>query len=373
MINDLLDLAKIEAGRVTVVAGEVPFDALRESVQRSFGHLAQDKGLALAIDLAPELPAAIYTDALRLRQVLRNLIGNAIKFTAAGRVTLRIEPAATGWSAQHPILSRAPMVIALSVSDTGIGIAPDKQQMIFEAFQQAEGGIARKYGGTGLGLSISREIAHLLGGELTLRSQPGVGSTFTLYLPLGTASTTGVEPSPAGVLATPGPLADGRAHVVPDDAMDPIDEDDAISARLPETQRQALERQHEAYRPLAGRKVLLVDDDVRNVFATTALLEDHDVVVVPALSGEEALALLPKHPDTATVLMDIMMPQMDGYDTMRAIRRNSKFRALPIIALTAKAMKGDREKCLEAGASDYISKPVNVDQLLSLMRIWLYR
>jgi CheY-like chemotaxis protein len=265
------------------------------------------------------------------------------------------------------------MVIALSVSDTGIGIAPDKQQMIFEAFQQAEGGIARKYGGTGLGLSISREIAHLLGGELTLRSQPGIGSNFTLYLPLGTASTTGVEPSPAGVLATPEPLADGRAHVVPDDAMDPIDEDDAISARLPETQRQALELQHEAYRPLAGRKVLLVDDDVRNVFATTALLEDHDVVVVPALSGEEALALLPKHPDTATVLMDIMMPQMDGYETTRRLRAMNGYADLPVIALTAKAMEGDREQCLAAGCSDYLCKPVNTDQLLTMLRRWIDR
>jgi PAS domain S-box-containing protein len=353
LINDLLDLAKIEAGRVTVNIEKVYFDALRESVQRSLGPLARKKGLAFVLELAPELPPAIRTDGVRLQQVLRNLIGNAVKFTSAGRVSLRIEPA--GRSARQPIPARTPVVVAFSVTDTGIGITPEKQQLIFEAFQQADGSTARKYGGTGLGLSISREIAHLLGGELTLYSEPGIGSTFTLTLPLGYADRGDVVPSRLA-----------RREEIPSAALvaaaweSPVDGHAATLA-------------DDTDRPVKGRKVLLVDDDPRNLFVLSAMLEHHQLVVVPALGGSEALALLPEHPDTAAVLMDIMMPEMDGYETTRRLRRLAGFSDLPVIALTAKAMPGDRELCLAAGCSDYLCKPVSADQLLAMLRGWIYR
>jgi hypothetical protein len=312
----------------------------------------------------------MHTDAVRLLQLLRNLIGNAVKFTAAGRVCLRVAPAASGWTDNlYPTLSQAPAVIAFSVSDTGIGIAPDKQQLIFEAFQQADSGTARKYGGTGLGLSISRQIAHLLGGELTLCSAPGVGSTFTLYLPLGAAAAAELAPAapwPAAVIA---PAAGGAARAATFDCRASVVE--AGPAPLTVASPSLNGRPHETDLALAGRKVLLVDDDIRNVYATSALLERHELIVISALSGSEGLELLPQHPDTAAVLMDMMMPEMDGYETTRRLRAMNGYAVLPVIALTARAMEGDREKCLAAGCSDYLSKPVDTEQLQAILRDWI--
>ncbi len=626
LINDILDLSKIESGTVTVEAEEITFASLRDSVQRTFHHVAESKGLSFNVEIAPTLPRTFTSDPKRLQQVLKNLLSNAFKFTAAGQVSMRVVPARDGWSPDHPVLRFAGNGVAIQVSDTGIGIAPEKQKLIFEAFQQADAGTSRKYGGTGLGLAISRELASLLGGEIRLVSTPDQGSTFTLYLPMtytgpatpSTASSSAqrrrlsAAQSPAtsmpvltlaksedvvaddrdaisegdsvllivdddphyarvllglarskgfkGLVASRGQAAltlarrylptaitldvflpdmlgwtvlnnlkldpatrhipvqmlsveeerqHGLSHgafaylvkpattediehaldrirtyvtphtkrllVVEDNDIErtgiiellahddveavgvatgaealavldatrfdccvvdlrlpdmsgfelldrihdrpelrdlPIvvytgrDLSDAeqaqlrtvaksvvlkdvqsperlfdetalflhrVVADLPESKREMLDRLHGSNDVLRRRKVLVVDDDARNIFALTTVLENHDMEVLTATNGRQAIDIIQATPDLAVVLMDIMMPEMDGYDTTREIRKHPDYRALPILALTAKAMKGDREKCLEAGASDYIAKPVNTDQLLSLLRVWLYR
>ncbi len=619
LINDILDLSKIESGTVSVDAEEISFNSLRDSVERSFRHIAESKNLPFILEFDPGLPFAFTSDSKRLQQIIKNLLSNAFKFTASGQVKMTVKIAADGWSPDHPSLNRGP-VIALGITDTGIGIAPEKQRLIFEAFQQADAGTSRKYGGTGLGLAISRELASLLGGEIRLSSTPNEGSTFTLYLPLiyfGPASATPASASPQ---RTPLPssialpvaatrderIDDDRSSVVPGDLAALIVEDDPHYARvllglardkgfkglvatrghealtlarqyqptaitldiflpdmlgwtvlnnlklapetrhipvqiitleeershglsrgafsylvkpattedlenafdriktfvaprtkrllvvedndtermsivellghddieittvgsgeeayqslldrhfdccvldlrlpdmtgfdlldriqeepslrdvpvvvftgkdlsseeetrlrtmaksivlkdvqsperlldetalflhrvmsdLPDTKQQMLQRLHSTNEVLRGRKVLIVDDDARNIFALSTVLENQEMEVISATNGRQAIELIKSSEDLAMVLMDIMMPEMDGYETMREIRKQPEFRHLPILALTAKAMKGDREKCLEAGASDYIAKPVNTDQLLSLLRVWLHR
>jgi len=627
LISDILDLSKIESGTVTVECEDLAFTHLRETIERNFRHEAEAKKLTFSTNFDPHLGRAITTDSKRLMQVLKNLLSNAFKFTEHGGVRLHVGTATGGWTPDHPILSKAQTVVEFSVSDTGIGIPPEKQKIIFEAFQQADAGTARKYGGTGLGLAISRELAHLLGGEIRLSSIPGSGSTFTLYLPLvymgaaysrngpqqpQEARTGGEAPAPQPfqpiVLAAPRPeeVPDDRESLEPGDTVLLIVEDDphyakvlvdlarrrgfkalvartgadalslarkheptAISldvflpdmlgwtvlnqlkrdpatrhipvqiltieeerqyglergafaymakplttdgleealerikaftqsrvrqllvveddpaerlsiaelirhddveittagtggealaalrerdfdcmvldlklpdmsgfdlltqmqedeklrdtpvvvftgrelteqeeselrkkaksivlkgvrsperlldetalflhrviADLPESKRRMIETLHESDEALRGRKVLVVDDDIRNIFALNSLLERHAMEVMSATNGQDAIKLIEGTEDLSLVLMDIMMPEMDGYETIRRIRANPRFRLLPIIALTAKAMKGDREKCLEAGASDYVAKPVNTEQLLSLVRMWLYR
>jgi HAMP domain-containing protein/signal transduction histidine kinase/DNA-binding response OmpR family regulator len=617
LISDILDLSKIESGTVTVEPEEVPYGALRDTLERSFRHIADARKLGFRIEIDPKLPRSVFTDLKRLNQVLKNLLSNAFKFTAQGHVKLRIGPAQDGWSSDRDLLNNASQVVGFGVTDTGIGIAPDKQKIIFEAFQQAEAGTSRRYGGTGLGLAISRELANLLCGEIRLVSAPGEGSTFTLYLPQvfpsqnlikeKTLPTSDHRFSPAAIQApkldevpddrdTLSPnepciliveddphyarvllglvrdrgfkglvsnrggnaLALARQHrptaitldiflpdmlgwavlsqlkddvqtrhipvqivtfvdearhglehgafaylvkpatteelegafdrilnfasqsvkqllVVEDDSTERVsiqellghrdveisavgtgaeamaalrnrsfdsvvldlrlpdisgfdlleqirqepalqnlpivvytgkdlsDEEEArlkimaksiivkgvhsperllnetalflhrVIATLPEAKQKLIERLHQSEQILAGRKVLVVDDDVRNIYALASLLERHNMHVVSADNGKAAIDILAKDPDVEMVLMDIMMPEMDGYETMRTIRQDPRRRFLPMIALTAKAMKGDREKCLEAGASDYIAKPVNTEQLLSLMRVWMHR
>jgi HAMP domain-containing protein/signal transduction histidine kinase/DNA-binding response OmpR family regulator len=619
LINDILDLSKIESGTVSVDVEEIGFGWLRDSIERNFRHVAEAKNLPLVINFADDLPRNMDSDPKRLQQILKNLLSNAVKFTSHGQVEVRVGLASGGWSADHPVLSQAQHVVAFAVEDTGIGVPPDKQRLIFEAFQQADAGTSRKYGGTGLGLAISRELAVLLGGEIKLQSVHGQGSTFTLYLPLhyaGPDSQTVMRKlkSPADqavpVMALPVAreehVADDRERIEPGDPVLLVVEDDPHYARillglardkgfkglvankgamalslarqyqpaaisldiflpdmlgwtvlnqlkldpslrhipvqivsleeerqhglshgafaymikepttanleaafdrlkeftqprtkhllvvedndierqavvellghddisivsvgsgeealsrmrqqqfdcvvldlrlpdmtgfdllekfradpalasvpvvvftgkdlsheeqtrlntmaksivlkdvqsperlldetalflhrivtqLPPEKQAMLERLHNSTEVLKGRKVLVVDDDARNIFALTSVLENHEVDVISATNGRQAIDIIKSSPDLAMVLMDIMMPEMDGYETMKEIRKDPAFRTLPILALTAKAMKGDREKCLDAGASDYISKPVNTNQLLSLMRVWLFR
>jgi CheY-like chemotaxis protein/signal transduction histidine kinase/HAMP domain-containing protein len=621
LINDILDLSKIESGTVTVEVEEIPFAGLRDTIDRNFRHVAEAKNLPFNVHFADDLPSSLDSDPKRLLQILKNLLSNAVKFTAQGHVEVRVGFAAQGWSVEHPVLRNAQQVIAFAVEDTGIGVAPEKQRLIFEAFQQADAGTSRKYGGTGLGLAISRELAVLLGGEIKLTSVHGQGSTFTLYLPLRyagpdsvrTATFTSldmespresalkvlpvareehieddrneieegdpvlliVEDDPhyarillglardkgfRGIVATKGGMAfslaqqyrpvaisldiflpdmlgwtvlnqlklepttrhipvqiitleeerqHGLAHgafsylvkaptttdletafdrikeftaprtkrllivedndierqsivellgyediemvavatgsealeamlgqpfdcmvldlrlpdmtgfdllekvnaeptladvpvvvftgkdLTPDDqtrlksmaksivlkdVQSPerlLDETSLFLHRvvtdLPKEKQIMLERLHGSNEVLRGRKILVVDDDARNIFALTSLLENQEMDVLSATNGRAAIDIIQGTPDLSIVLMDIMMPEMDGYQTMREIRTIPKFRTLPILALTAKAMKGDREKCLDAGASDYIAKPVNTHQLLSLMRVWLFR
>ncbi len=331
LIDDILDLSKIEAGRMDVEPAEVTFADIRAYVERAFAPQAEDKDLTFAVEISPELPESMITDAQRLQQVLRNLLSNAVKFTDSGSVRLRISPSGA-------------TDVAFGVIDTGIGIADDKLELVFDAFQQADGTTSRRYGGTGLGLSISLELARLLGGAITVSSRPGSGSTFTFTMPMTPAYTKTVsrEPEEAAALA-------------------------ATLMRQPMPER----RESSATVRLEGATVLIVDDDVRNVFALTSALEMHGIEVLYADNGADGIRLLTETPHVDMVLMDAMMPEQDGYETTRAIRRNPTFAHLPVVFLTAKAMPGDRESALHAGASDYLTKPVDLDELLHTMSNWV--
>ncbi|MDO8501552.1 MAG: response regulator [Gemmatimonadaceae bacterium] len=645
LINDVLDLSKVEAGKMEVTPVETPVNELNALLERSFRPVAEQKGLQFTVEVKPDVPATIYTDGQRVEQVLKNLLSNAFKFTNEGSVSLTVRKAEPKRRFLQPALNSGSGVVAFAVSDTGPGIPVDKQRLIFEAFQQADGTTSRKFGGTGLGLSISREIARLLGGEIHVESVPGKGSTFTLFLPLRYVDadsmrarkspaigipdkqrTPRITPNPTwrpmpsqgtkapimlggvperraaqyvveddherielgdrtvlivendanfakillgmardkgfkGIVCLDGdsglaaaheyrpdaitldidmPGLDGwkvlerlkhhpRTRHIPvhiisgierrqqglkagaiaylakpvskealDDAFSKIatfiddipkhllvvEDDDGqrtaiveliahedveitavdsaekalaelalskhydcvvldlglkdmsgfdflekvksdpkksdlpiivytgkqlsqaeetkikkyaetiimkdvrsperlldetalflhrVEAKLPEQKRKMLEQLHDAEAVIAGKRVLIVDDDVRNIFSLMSVLEEHGMNVRFAENGKDALDALKEDPGVDVILMDVMMPEMDGYETTRAIRAMPEFKSLPIIALTAKAMKGDREKCIAAGTSDYITKPVDTEQLLSLLRVWLYR
>ncbi|WP_233518137.1 hybrid sensor histidine kinase/response regulator [Streptomyces corynorhini] len=450
LINDILDLSKVEAGKMDVSPTRIALVQLVDYVEATFRPLTAEKGLDFSVRVSPELPATLHTDEQRLLQVLRNLLSNAVKFTDGGAVELVIRPAGTDVpdAIREQLLEAGSLrdadgdLIAFSVTDTGIGIAASKMRVIFEAFKQADGTTSRKYGGTGLGLSISREIARLLGGEIHAASEPGRGSTFTLYLPLHPsqlppqgypqlppagmqspsraaedaaaedaaaeaagqarpeASPPAELPGPAalfrrrrkGVGAGSGAQGVGESGQAPgsrtweaasaaaEAAAGEVSGGGAMwgaGAAVPVHQEPSGEAAGEA--PVesrqfmfTGEKVLIVDDDIRNVFALTSVLEQHGLSVLYAENGREGIEVLEQHDNVTVVLMDIMMPEMDGYATTSAIRRMPQFAGLPIIALTAKAMKGDKEKALDAGASDYVTKPVDPDHLLSVMEQWMH-
>jgi len=494
LINDILDLSKVESGTVSIEVGEMPMDNLKVHMERTFRQLAADKALDFNVKFDPKLPGTIRTDEKRLQQIVLNLLSNAFKFTSRGGVTLSVRCAEKGWSPGHHVLRNSKQAIEIAVTDTGIGIPEDKQKLIFEPFHQADGTTSRKYGGTGLGLSISREISRLLGGELQVRSKPGEGSTFTLYVPLetevdlssatvgsqarydnsgavvSTALPTGfevdddrdelgkspfaliVEDDPTfaailldtaheaglkGVVSTAGAgtlamarklqpnaitldlgLADIDGFVLldllkhdPDTSHIPIhvisgadhsrsvlemgafgatqkpaEVDELVNVfkglsaeidkQKPRRRRKPAVSSLPTVRPvpeLAGAKVLIVDDDIRNIFSLTSVLESHDVEVLHAERGRDGILILEQTPGVDVALIDIMMPEMDGYETMQQIRQRPELANLPLIAVTAKAMKGDRQKCLDAGASDYIAKPVDLELLLALLRVWVSR
>ena len=336
LINEILDLSKVEAGKMVVAPMDIPVPQLVDYLERDFQPLAQQKGLNFRVEVKSDVPMQLYTDGQRLQQILKNLLSNAFKFTEQGEVELTIEAAPANVDFHNDTLRQADKVLAFSVRDTGIGIATGKQKLIFEAFQQVDATTSRKYGGTGLGLTISREISRLLGGEITVNSREGEGSVFTLYLPRKYIGAE-LEPAEAATeIATP---------LIESNSTPEVD--------------------------FNGERILVVDDDVRNIFAITSMLESNKLRVVFAENGRDAIALLEQHKDVDLVLMDVMMPEMDGYETTRAIRQRKEYAELPIIALTAKAMKGDREKCLEAGVSDYITKPVDTNRLLHMIHNWI--
>ncbi|MER6028049.1 HAMP domain-containing protein [Streptomyces sp. NPDC001851] len=406
LINDILDLSKVEAGKMDVSPTRIALVQLVDYVEATFRPLTAEKGLDLSVRVSPELPATLHTDEQRLLQVLRNLLSNAVKFTDSGSVELVIRPAgaAVPVGIREQLLEAGSLtdpdapLIAFSVTDTGIGIAASKMRVIFEAFKQADGTTSRKYGGTGLGLSISREIAQLLGGEIHAQSEPGRGSTFTLYLPLHPSELPpqgyqqSVPPLEAGELLASEAEQSSELSAVeietPAEVKSYRETQNGAAAlfrrrrrSLPQgeqrsEQRLAVPEQESAAHTargvrFGGEKVLIVDDDIRNVFALTSVLEQHGLSVLYAENGREGIEVLEQHDDVAVVLMDIMMPEMDGYATTTAIRRMPQFAGLPIIALTAKAMKGDREKAIESGASDYVTKPVDPDHLLAVMQQWM--
>ncbi|WP_431920292.1 HAMP domain-containing protein [Nonomuraea jabiensis] len=368
LINDMLDLSKVEAGRMDIHPIKVALPKMVDLLEAAFAPLAQDKGLSFSVDVENDVPKELRADEQRLQQVLRNLLSNAVKFTPRGEVKLRVAMAPPGVDYDDDSLHDADDLLAFQVIDTGIGIAPDKRDVIFEAFRQADGTTSRKYGGTGLGLAICRDIARLLGGEIHVDSELGKGSTFTLYLP---ASYTGPLAATDGGVARrqlmTTPAEESSAAVAPEPPL-PLD---MPMPELVEPVETPVQWQGDD--PLSGAKILIVDDDIRNVFALTSVLERHGSTVVYAENGREGIEQLERNEDVALVLMDIMMPEMDGWATTSAIRRMPQFADLPIIALTAKVMRGDREKSIASGASDYVPKPVDVDRLLERLRGWLSR
>ncbi|GAA0590662.1 HAMP domain-containing protein [Streptomyces crystallinus] len=353
LINDILDLSKIEAGRMDVRPKKLPLIKVLDYVHATFRPITLDRGLAFEVAVGEDVPREMFSDEQRLQQILRNLLSNAIKFTSSGRVELRVNRTREPQEA----VPGADDLIAFAVSDTGIGIAPEKLPVIFEAFQQADGTTNRKYGGTGLGLSISREIAGLLGGRIVAESEPGRGSTFTLYVPVRYPGHTGAEPE------QPPELTADPAHPVAAEHVLLPEQDDA----WPTTTRLDQWKEGRAGQVLPGRRVLIVDDDIRNVFALTHVLGRVGMPVLYAENGREGIETLERNPDVELVLMDIMMPEMDGYETIEAIRRSPLWAELPIVALTAKAMPGDREKSIAQGANEYVPKPVDVDRLLTVV------
>ncbi|MET9757914.1 HAMP domain-containing protein [Streptomyces sp. NPDC006372] len=357
LINDILDLSKIEAGRMDVRPKRLPLIKLLDYVHATFRPLTLDRGLAFEVAVGEGVPREMYSDEQRLQQILRNLLSNAIKFTATGKVELRVDRVRD--TEHRNVGGDTDDVIAFSVSDTGIGIAPEKLPVIFEAFAQADGTTNRKYGGTGLGLSISREIAGLLGGRIVAESEPGKGSTFTLHVPVVSPGHTVPQPRTEDRPEPPLPLQQAATGPLP--AAPDTDDDWPSPTRL------------EAWtsgrpgRILAGRRVLIVDDDIRNVFALTHVLGRVGMTVLYAENGREGVETLERGAAVELVLMDIMMPEMDGYETISAIRRTPRWAGLPIVALTAKAMPGDREKSIARGANDYVPKPVDIDRLLTVV------
>jgi HAMP domain-containing protein/signal transduction histidine kinase/ActR/RegA family two-component response regulator len=332
LINEILDLSKVEAGKMPMIPKPFRLIEVRDYLEQTFRHVADQKGLSFEIKMDPALPETAFTDLNRLQQILKNLLSNAFKFTAQGGVMMRV--------GRGPTAEDGGASIAFAVQDSGIGIPAEKQKLIFEAFQQADGTTSRKYGGTGLGLTISREIARLLGGTIQVFSAPGQGSTFTLCLPANYS----------------GPDANWRdespdLRAAPEDEVEPLP--DGVD--------------------LTGTRVLLVDDDKRNIFALRTVLESRGIHVLHAANGKLALDLIQANPRLDLVLMDTMMPEMDGLTAIREIRETLHLVDLPIVSLTAKAMKGDREKALEAGAWDYVTKPVDPQRLLSVIHRWRER
>ncbi len=376
LIGQILDLSKIEAGKMEVQRRPFPQAELRSYLERHFAPLAQQRGVGFEVSIQPQVPPRLTTDSHRLEQILRNLLSNAFKFTDTGKVSVEVSLVRDVSKFNVQALKSAPAAVRFDVRDSGIGISPEKQQIIFEAFQQADASTSRTYGGTGLGLTISRELARLLGGEIQLESSPGKGSTFSLVLPLTEGDlrpsgpgdkwgafershARGGSPEPDAIINGAG-LVDVDADGETGTTGNGRNGDGAEGRRR---SRSDIGTGRRSFAALRGRTVLVVDDDVRNLFAVTSLLEDVGMRVLPATGAEEAFSLLGRERDVDVVLMDVMMPGVDGYEATRRLRATRGLETMPVIALTAKAMPGDREKCLEAGCTDFVTKPVDGERL----------
>jgi signal transduction histidine kinase/DNA-binding LytR/AlgR family response regulator len=334
LLNDLLALAEIDSSAVTAQINHLGLVEIQDALRRDFGPITDRKGVSFTVELADGVPSHIDTDPTRLRQVLNHLIDNAIKFTERGAIRLLISPTDSGWSTTNAELNRADMVIAFTIQDTGIGMTAEIQEHIFDDFVQGDGTTARQYGGTGLGLSLSRKLTHILGGEITVTSTPEQGSTFTVYTPV-TAPRSPVQ-----------------ASVAPPDVR--------ASQPPPHRPPEALVQHSQAPRlPGSGAKALVVDDDPVNVMALTARLQRAGVEVVSADGGEEGVAILERTPDINVAFVDIMMPGMDGYETMGAMRALPGRRDMSIYAVTAKVGNNEAQRCIDAGATAYMSKPID--------------
>ncbi|MCM3389439.1 ATP-binding protein [Ureibacillus chungkukjangi] len=369
LINDILDLSKVEAGKLDILFGEVNMDELPHLLEQTFSPVAKQKDLEFNIIKSEDVDDIFHTDEKRFNQILKNLLSNAFKFTEQGSVTLAINKL-NEQQISTDMKQLSPEWLEIAIVDTGIGISKEKHQLIFESFQQADGATVRKYGGTGLGLSISKEFSKLLGGWIDLQSEEGKGSTFTLVLPSlqdglsnecleeinkDLSKMTHDEVAAAEVIED---IAIEGELIKPEEVLEP--------AAIPHFPSLVTETDI-----FEGKNVLIVDDDNRNIYALKTALEHNGINILVAKHGVECLEIMKSNNDIDLVLMDIMMPIMDGYETMTRIRQDLQLTDLPIIAITAKAMKTDRDKCIEAGASDYISKPINLEQLFSVLRVWL--
>jgi signal transduction histidine kinase/HAMP domain-containing protein/ActR/RegA family two-component response regulator len=341
LIDQILDLSKVEAGRIETHPESLSIADVTQFVERTFRPVAIQRDLSFSIRVGDEMPTTMVSDRQLLEQILKNLLSNAFKFTEHGGVDLRVRRATAGASFRSDSLRSAAEVVAFVVSDTGIGIPPEKKGLVFEAFQQADPTITRKYGGTGLGLAISREYARVLGGEIALEGSSPEGSTFTLYLPLFPQALRSASlRAPLPVTAVSAPRAISPA---------------ASDARDDKEKR------------LSGRRILVVEDDARNLYAMTGLLEHVGASVVPASNAREAISALRAHPETELVLMDIMMPETDGLQVTREVKAMKTFETLPVVALTAKASEADKAACFAAGCDDYLVKPAEINQLVSVI------
>jgi signal transduction histidine kinase/CheY-like chemotaxis protein len=343
LINDILDLSKVEAGKLEIVLDEVNPEEITSFVKSAFSHLTEKKGIYLKTIVEEGLPPVILSDSLRVRQIVKNLISNAIKFTRQGGINLTIGRPAPGTVFSQPWLDSGNS-LAIAVSDTGIGIPKEKMNLIFEAFTQADGTISRKFGGTGLGLTISKSLAALLGGELHAESKENEGSVFTLFLPLSDHPKE--KSAPSHPTSTPTPTPTPTTFNLKPESLN----------LQPSTLT--------THPDLSGKKVLICDDDMRNVFVMTSILEKENAILLFGRNGQEGLDRLAENPDTSLVIMDIMMPVMDGLSAIRKIREELRFRELPVLVVSADAMAGTRERCLSAGADDFIAKPLDVEQLM---------
>ncbi len=388
LINDILDLSKVEAGKLEINLEEIYLHSYISQLKKTFIPIAKERNLVFSVTISDNMPEKVNSDSMRLAQIIKNFLSNAFKFTAQGKVCLAIEKPGNEVVFFDRNLTND-NTIAFKVKDTGIGLSNEKQKNIFDAFLQADSSISKKYGGTGLGLSISKKLAKLLGGEIHLESEEEKGSTFTFFLPVCTSRHSILDGKDKK-------MKEKEVFIDTEDENDSLYSQNRVQSKIEsiidnrrdlkkedrslllidnapsKQQRHVIKSVQSKEIGLDGKTVLIVDDDMRNAYALSNIMQDHGMSVVIGKNGREGIDQLEGNSCVDIVLMDIIMPEMDGYKTMREIRGNNEYKTLPIIALTAKSMKGEKDRCTEAGANDYLSKPVDTERLLSLMHEWIH-